>query len=105
MFIMRLLGADDLLVAGETVFDLEVLNTSIEMLDFLDHIGFFTFTWIQKNKQHFLSSFRPIPRAVFQTLKLAGVDFLTLKENEVLLAKAGMKFVVDIHYSSYQRLL
>jgi hypothetical protein len=98
------LGADDLLVAGKTIFDPKILNTSIEMLDFLDHKGFFTFTWIQKNKQYFLSSFRPVPRAVFQTLKLAGVDFFALKENEISLAKAGVSFVVDIHYSSYKRL-
>jgi len=99
------LGADDLLMAGETVFNPETLNTSIAMLNTIGHIGFFTFTWVQKNKHYLLSSFRPVPRAVFQTLKLAGVDCLTLKENEVALAKAGVKFVVDIHYSSYQRLV
>ena len=92
---------DDVLTAGETVDD-EVLLHTFKALIRLEHRGFFTFNWLKRGSEYRLSSFRPAPRAVFGSLRNAGVDLLF--PTGLATAPPGHKFVVDLTYTSYRRL-
>jgi hypothetical protein len=92
---------DEWITAGETIADERIADLSRQMLSFMDHRGFFTFNWIvSADGSPTLTSFRPIPRAVFGTLRKAGVDLLDPSGDAV--AKPGAKFVVDLTYTPYR---
>ena len=92
---------DEWITAGETISDERIADLTGQMLSFMDHYGFFTFNWIvAPDGSRTLTSFRPIPRAVFGTLKKAGIDLLAASRDAI--AKAGVKFVVDITYTPYR---
>lgn len=96
---------DDVLGAGQTIQHPKVAELSIAMLEALDHRGFFTFNWLEMADQVRLSSFRPVPRAVFRTFRRAGFDpFAPVAPLGVRLVPADLRFVVDITYTSYQPL-
>jgi hypothetical protein len=96
---------DDVIGAGQTIAHPQVTDQTVAMLDALDHRGFFTFNWLEAGEQIRLSSFRPVPRALFRSVRRAGFDpFATVAPAGVRLAPAGLKFVVDITYTSYQSL-
>ena len=98
---------DDILTAGETV-DIEVddlLRLSMTAVAVLDHTGPFTMNWLKRGTEYRLSSFRPAPRAMFGTLRKAGIDLLAPPSDGGLFAPPGLKFVVDITYTSYRRLV
>lgn len=97
------IGRDDALIAGETVHDPRIAERTLEMLHALGHQGFFSISWLCAGKEARLSSFRPVPRAVFRTLRKAGIDCLSMKGSEVCLAGPGHQFIADIHYASYGR--
>ena len=72
------LRRDDILAAGETV-DIEaddLLRLSMTAVAILDHTGPFTMNWLKRGAEYRLTSFRPAPRAVFGTLRKAGIDLL-----------------------------
>jgi hypothetical protein len=103
---------DDVLAAGETVRHERLVDLTLAMLDALDQRGFFTFNWLERDGQVRLTSVRPVPRAVFRTFRLAGWDSFAPMNGDtpcspagVRVAPPGLKFTVDIHYSSYQPLV
>ncbi|MBX9678514.1 MAG: hypothetical protein K2X38_07100 [Gemmataceae bacterium] len=92
---------DEWITAGETIADERIADLTRRMLAFMDHRGFFTFNWIAASDgSPTLTSFRPIPRAVFGTLKNAGADLLDPSGDAI--AKPGLKFVVDLTYTPYR---
>ena len=91
----------DWLLAGETVNEPAILDASQQLLRETNHDGSFTFNWLRNATGIHLSSFRPVPKAIFGSLREAGVD-LFLSEKKI--AGPGHKFVADFHYSSYERL-
>jgi hypothetical protein len=97
---------DDVLVAGETVrpFNDLVLGHTVEAVRVLDHVGPFAMNWLGRGKEYRLTSFRPAPRAVFGVLRKVGIDLFD-PQPRFQIAEAGTKFVVDITYTSYRRLV
>ena len=61
--------------------------------------------WLRRDSEYRLTSFRPAPRAVFGTLRKAGIDLLAPPPDGLEVAPPGLKFVVDITYTSYRRLV
>jgi hypothetical protein len=96
---------DDVLSAGETVGHDLIVHLTLSMLDVLDQRGFFTFNWIENGGEVRLTSVRPAPRALFRTCRRAGWDSFSPWLVGVHVAQPGLKFTVDIHYSSYQPLV
>jgi hypothetical protein len=94
---------DDVLAAAETVCHDRLGELSVAILDHLDHRGFATLNWLERDGAVRLTSYRPTPRAVFRTLRQAGLDLFGPTAG-VRVARPGLRFTVDIHYSSYQRL-
>ena len=92
---------DDILAAGETVEDDFVLTRSTAAVMILRHDGPFTLNWLKRGPKYRLTSFRPAPRAVFGTLRKAGIDLLAKDVDQSWAAPSGHKFVVDITYTSY----
>jgi hypothetical protein len=95
---------EDVLQAGEVVEHQVIAHLSIAMLQELNHRGFFTLNWIEADSTLKLTSIRPVPRALFGTLRCAGLDLFGPPCPGVRHARAGGRFTVDIHYSSYQAL-
>jgi hypothetical protein len=94
---------DVILQAGETVAAPDILEASLRVLEALDHRGFFTLNWLRTGDGLKLSSFRPVPRAAFQTFLRGGVDLLG-QASGVQVAAPGLRFVANPHYVSYKRL-
>jgi len=94
---------DAILQAGETIDAPELLHASIDILDALDHRGYFTLNWVQTDEGLRLSSFRPIPRAVFQSFLRGGVDILG-SVSAVKIVAAGMRLIASPTYVSFERL-
>jgi hypothetical protein len=94
---------DNILQAGETVEAPDVATATLEILDALDHRGFFSLNWLRTTQGLRLSSLRPVPRAVFQMLRRGGVDLLEHSAG-TRIAKAGLRMVAMPTYVSYRRL-
>jgi hypothetical protein len=94
---------DDVLAAAETVCHHRVAELTVAVLEHLDHRGFSTLNWLERDGAVRLSSYRPVPRAVFRTMRQAGLDVFGPPAG-IRVARPGLRFTVDIHYSSYQRL-
>jgi len=93
-----------MLLAGETVAEPDVIDLSMAMIASLDHYGPFSFNWLRTSGSLLLSSFRPVPRAVFQTFQRAGIDMLQEPPQTVAVARPGVKFIARQHYSHYESL-
>ena len=96
-----------MLLAGETIANTTLVERTTAMLDWLDHRGWFSLNWVVDDGRPVLTSIRPVPRAVFQAMRHAGADLLA--EPPMLLsspcvARAGVKFVAEQHYSEYREL-
>lgn len=102
VFVERFLR-DDMLEAGETISDSDLVELSLEVLEVLDHRGFFTLNWLRTDNGLKLSSFRPVPRAVFQSFLRAGIDLLGVAA-DVKVARPGIRFIASPTYLSYKRL-
>ena len=48
-----------------------------------------------------MTSFRPVPRALFQLFRAGGIDLLVEPKGRTTL-NAGHRFIVDYHYESYR---
>ena len=94
---------DVILQAGETVDEPEILRASLEVLDALDHRGFFTLNWLCIDEGLRLSSLRPVPRAVFRSFLQGGVDLLGAAATTKVVAPK-VRFIADPTYVSYERL-
>jgi hypothetical protein len=94
---------DDVLAAAETVRHDRLAELSIAIQEHLDHRGFVTLNWLERDGAVRLTSYRPAPRPVFRTLRQAGLDMFGPTAG-VRVAPPALRFTVDIHYSSYQRL-
>jgi hypothetical protein len=93
---------EDFLIAGESVNDDEIERRSRTLLDALDYTGFYSMNWVtDQGGKSWLTSFRPIPRALFQLFCAAGVDLLKPPKGFARV-RAGHRFIVDYHYASYQ---
>jgi hypothetical protein len=94
---------DVILQAGETIDAPEVLRASLDVLDVLDHRGYFTLNWVQTDEGLRLSSFRPIPRAVFQSFLRGGIDVLG-PASAVKVVAGGVRLIAAPTYVSFERL-
>jgi hypothetical protein len=94
---------DVILQAAETIDAPEVLQASLEVLDTLDHRGCFTLNWLRTDDGLKLSSFRPVPRAIFQSFLRGGVDVLR-PAMTVKVVAAGKRLIAAPTYVPYQRL-
>jgi hypothetical protein len=94
---------DAILQAAETIDAPDVMQSSLDVLDALDHRGFFTLTWLRAADGLQLSSFRPVPRAIFGTFRRGGVDLLG-PASTVRLVPAGLRLIANPHYVSFERL-
>jgi len=95
---------DDFLTSGQTVRHDRLAGLTRELVDVLDHRGFFTCNWLENGEEVRLTSLRPVPRALFRTLRRAGLGGFDPPGPGLRLAPAGLKFTVDTHYSSYHPL-
>jgi hypothetical protein len=93
---------DDILQAGETIDDPEVLAESLHVLDVLDHRGYFTLNWLRTDQGLKLSSLRGVPRAVFRSFLHAGLDLLP-EVSAIRVATPGVRFNAYPTYVSYQK--
>lgn len=94
---------DVVLQAGETVSSPEIVQATLAVLDALDHRGFFTLNWLRGGDGLRLSSFRPVPRAVFQAFRRSGLDLLD-PVSAIRTAAPGIRFIARPHYVSFERL-
>jgi hypothetical protein len=94
---------DNILQAGETVDTPDVVAASLEILDALEHRGFFTFNWLRTDSGLRLSSLRPVPRAVFRMFRKSGIDLLD-SASATRIVPAGLYMIAAPTYVSYQRL-
>jgi hypothetical protein len=93
---------EEFLMAGESVKNDEIDRRSRTFLDMLEHVGFFSMNWVtDEGGQHSLTSFRPVPRALFQLFRAGGVDLLSDPKGRANV-DAGQRFIVDYHYESYR---
>jgi hypothetical protein len=107
--VVRVLGEthcrEEFLMAGETVDEAELAEQSLEALRVLGVSGFFYANWIQSDAGFFMTSLRPIAKAVFATARNAGIDLLSDLHRGVHLTTAGYRFVADYHYASFRTLV
>jgi hypothetical protein len=96
---------DDILAAGETIDSEFVRANSLLAVTCLRYDDLFTANWLRRGDEYRLTSFRPAPRAVFGTLRTGGIDLLAPMPTEGQAAPAGLRFVVDLTYTSYRRLV
>ncbi|MBC2716504.1 MAG: hypothetical protein HF978_14460 [Desulfobacteraceae bacterium] len=97
-------GREDFLFAGETVYHPLMIDKSVAALSAMNHLGFFTFNWIEQKNNYFISSFRPVPKGVFGVFTKSGIDCLSISEPGVHIARSGIKYIATPTYSSYKRL-
>jgi hypothetical protein len=95
---------DAVLQAGETIDAPALRDASLDVLDALDHRGYFTLNWLRTADGDRLSSVRPVPRAAFAALLKGGVDLLGTA-NGVTVARPGIRFIANPHYTSFRRLV
>jgi hypothetical protein len=95
------IAREDQLVACETVWDESLNALAQKLLNSLCYVGFFSITLIRGDFGTRITSFRPIPKAVFGTMRAGGVSLLDYSSG-IRIAKAGLKLIGDIHYSSYR---
>jgi hypothetical protein len=94
---------EDFLVAGESVDDEDLVGMALAILHHLDHRGFFSMNWIYDSRGvAYLTSIRPVPRALFGLFGKGGLDLLQPEPTDGVL-REGLRFVVEYHYSSYQK--
>lgn len=92
---------EDVVLAGETITSKLMADISIKMVQKIDYTGLFTFNWIENQGELKLTSFRPEPKAVFQTLRKEGYDLLNYIGKDHVISKSGLKFIANINYTSY----
>ena len=93
---------EDFLIAGESIEEQQVESRTRLVLDALDYTGYFSVNWvIDADKHIWMTSFRPVPRALFQLFRAGGIDLLAEPPGRTTL-KAGLRFIVDYHYESYR---
>jgi hypothetical protein len=95
---------ESLLLAAETAEEPGIASRTTEILRFLDHRGCFSMNWIIADGQSWVTSIRPVPRAVAQALRRGGVDLLVDGAPDVVVAPAGVKTVASQHYAEYEPL-
>lgn len=95
---------EEFLMAGETIRDDRLAEISVEALERLRFSGFFALNWVSSEDGAFISSMRPVAKAVFGIMRRAGADMLSDSRAGTFVASAGHRFVADFHYASYKRL-
>jgi hypothetical protein len=98
----EMLEREAFLVAGETIDAPDIVADTLRALDALDHRGFFAFSWVVVNRKPLLTSFRPVPRAVFGSFRRAGVDLLA-ESTPQRVVPAGICFVGMPTYAGFRR--
>jgi hypothetical protein len=106
--VFRVLGEaqcrEAMLLAGETIASATLIEQATTILEWLDHRGWFSMNWVVEDGRTILTSIRPVPRAVFQAMRHAGADLLAEPALPLRVARAGVKFVAEQHYSEYREL-
>ena len=93
---------EDFLIAGESIEEYHVENGTRLILDALNYNGYFSMNWVIVAGGHlWMTSFRPVPRALFQLFRAGGIDLLEEPPGRTTL-KPGRRFIVDYHYASYR---
>ena len=93
----------DVIQAAETVDRPDLVEASLSGLAALEHVGLFTFVWLETPTGLALVSFRPVPRAVCLALRHAGVSLLRAPSGTCV-ASQGVRSLSAVHYASYQKL-
>jgi len=99
----EVLEREAFLVAGETIDAPEIVGDTVRALDTLDHRGFFALSWVVVERRPLLTSFRPVPRAVFGSFRRAGVDLLA-EPTVPRVVPAGVCFIGMPSYASFRSL-
>lgn len=94
---------DDILQAAETIDAPKIVDASGEVLEALEHRGFFTMNWVLTPDGPRLTSFRPVPKAVFQMFQRGGVDLFDEGAGSQVV-RAGLRMIAMPTYVSYKGL-
>src|SRR5690606_38745259 len=92
---------ENVLAAGETTEQPDMLERSLEMLEELRHEGWFSMKWLSTRESNRLASMRAVPCACIQALRRAGLNPLVETTTGIRVGKSGVCFLADQHYSSY----
>jgi hypothetical protein len=93
---------DNVLQAAESVDAPDIVSASLQTLDALDHRGYFTLNWLKTRESLRLSSFRPVPRAIFGMFRRGGVDMLASCQS-VTAVPAGIRIIAAPTYVSFKK--
>jgi hypothetical protein len=91
----------DILQAAQTVEMPGLVQTSLEVLAALAVEGWFTLNWVVTASGPRLSSFRPVPKAIFRCLLQGGVDCLAPPTRNCV-ANAGSALIAWPSYSQFK---
>ena len=91
------------LQAAETAELPELAELSRSVLAVLGHDGWFTLNWLLTDAGPRLSSFRPVPKAVFSCFRRGGLDLLAPGPHDARLA-AGLRLIAMPHYAPFEML-
>lgn len=92
---------DNILQAAEAVHLPDVVAATLNILDALDHWGFFNLNWLRTSHGLHLSSLRPVPRAIFQMFRCGGLDLLDDPPG-VKVLRAGLRMIAAPTYVSFR---
>ena len=94
---------DNILQAAETIDAPDVVSASLDLLQALNHRGYFTFNWLRTRVGLRLSSLRPIPRAIFRVFLRSGVDLLDDRTGTSVV-RGGLRLIATPTYVPFERL-
>jgi hypothetical protein len=92
---------EPVIAAAETVTHGALAGLCCDMLDHMDHRGWFAMNWLELDGTFRLSSLRPVPCATFGAMRRAGLDSLLRAPQGRREAAPGVRMIADNHYSSY----
>jgi hypothetical protein len=90
------------LLAGETVALPGIESRVRDIMAAAGHAGWFSINWVEDGRGDlWLTSLRPVARALFQLFRKGGIDLLAAPTAWNCLP-AGLRFVVDHSYTEYR---
>jgi len=91
----------NVLQAAESIDAPLLAELSRTALSELSHDGWFTLNWLLTDAGPRLSSFRPVPKAVFRCFRAGGIDLLHERSAPALLAP-GLRIIAVPNYASFE---
>jgi hypothetical protein len=95
---------EPVIAAAETLAQPRLIDLCCDVLDHLDHRGWFTMNWLERDGAFRLSSVRPVPCATFAAMRRAGLDSLLRAPQGRRVARPNVRMIADNHYSTYKPL-